>query len=197
MFSWLVFKNPLTAALSFPSWAHPYIQNLHSKSETTEVTRKYKDHILSTHIETTISSVELKKNLKGEKTCDLCGKSFTLAGGLKTHQLIHSGVKAYSCDLCGKSFARAGNLKKHQLIHSGVKPYSCDLCGKSFTQAENLKTHQLIHSGFKPYSCDLCGKSFTQAGALKTHQLIHTAHIRTLLLIQILLNIYFWLLLSL
>uniref|UniRef100_A0AAZ1Y1B3 C2H2-type domain-containing protein n=1 Tax=Oreochromis aureus TaxID=47969 RepID=A0AAZ1Y1B3_OREAU len=79
---------------------------------------------------------------------------------LKRHQLIHSGVKAYSCDLCGKSFsfARAGNLKKHQLIHSGVKPYSCDfcdLCGKSFTLAQSLKKHQLIHSGVKPYSSQM------------------------------------------
>uniref|UniRef100_A0AAX7TUJ4 C2H2-type domain-containing protein n=1 Tax=Astatotilapia calliptera TaxID=8154 RepID=A0AAX7TUJ4_ASTCA len=70
----------------------------------------------------------------------------------------------------GKSFTQAGDLKKHQLIHSGFKPYSCDLCGKSFTQAGDLKKHQLIHSGFKPYSCDLCGKSFTVAGHLKKHQ---------------------------
>uniref|UniRef100_A0A3P9B9Y8 C2H2-type domain-containing protein n=1 Tax=Maylandia zebra TaxID=106582 RepID=A0A3P9B9Y8_9CICH len=105
--------------------------------------------------------------------CELCGKSFTQAGAVKRHQLIHSGVKAYSCDMCGKSFTLAETLKRHQLIHSGFKPYSCELCGKSFTHAQSLKRHQLIHSGFKPYSCELCGKSFTHAQSLKRHQLIH------------------------
>uniref|UniRef100_A0AAX7TLF7 C2H2-type domain-containing protein n=1 Tax=Astatotilapia calliptera TaxID=8154 RepID=A0AAX7TLF7_ASTCA len=41
----------------------------------------------------------------------------------------------------------AGNLKTHQLIHSGVKayrfkPYSCHLCGKSFKYPHQLKKHQ-------------------------------------------------------
>uniref|UniRef100_A0A3P9D180 Uncharacterized protein n=1 Tax=Maylandia zebra TaxID=106582 RepID=A0A3P9D180_9CICH len=107
-------------------------------------------------------------------SCELCGQSFTQAGHLKTHQLIHSGVKAYSCDLCGKSFTHAGSFKRHQIMHSGVKPYNCDLCGKSFTLAESLKQHQLIHSGVKAYTCGLCGQSFTQAGHLKRHELIHS-----------------------
>ena len=64
----------------------------------------------------------------GEKSfvCNDCGKSFSQAWRLKTHQHVHTGEKSFSCTDCGKSFTAAGNLKKHQRVHTGEKPFSCN-----------------------------------------------------------------------
>eukprot|EP00842_Homolaphlyctis_polyrhiza_P006433 jgi/Hompol1/6791/HPOL_002332-RA len=37
-----------------------------------------------------------------------------------------------------------GNMRTHSLLHLGVKPFVCthDRCSKSFTQLGNLKSHQ-------------------------------------------------------
>ena len=53
--------------------------------------------------------------------------------------------KQFSCVVCEKSCTEKGNLKTHMLIHSGVKNFSCNQCNKSFTQSGALKIHQNIH----------------------------------------------------
>ena len=35
---------------------------------------------------------------------------------------------SFQCQTCFKSFTQKGNLKTHQLIHSGLKPFSCQVC---------------------------------------------------------------------
>lgn len=34
---------------------------------------------------------------------------------------------SFQCQTCFKSFTQKGNLKTHQLIHSGLKPFSCQV----------------------------------------------------------------------
>jgi uncharacterized Zn-finger protein len=53
--------------------------------------------------------------------------SFKLKGNLKSHLLIHSGIKydyiklyfrRYRCKFCNKGFSRPGRLKQHEDKHS-------------------------------------------------------------------------------
>jgi uncharacterized Zn-finger protein len=74
-----------------------------------------------------------------------------------------------SCVVCGKSFSKPSQLVRHMRIHSGEKPFPCTMCDKRFNQKNALKAHTLTHMGLKKYRCIHCDKNFTQAGNLKTH----------------------------
>jgi uncharacterized Zn-finger protein len=74
-----------------------------------------------------------------------------------------------SCVVCGKSFSKPSQLVRHMRIHSGEKPFPCTMCDKRFNQKNALKAHTLTHMGLKKHHCIHCDKNFTQAGNLKTH----------------------------
>merc|ERR1712098_1037372 len=47
----------------------------------------------------------------------------------------------YTCTKCQKTFSRAGNLRAHKLIHTGVKPFPCKLCDKECREKIQLIKH--------------------------------------------------------
>ncbi|MGH0130791.1 UNVERIFIED_CONTAM: hypothetical protein FKN15_066320 [Acipenser sinensis] len=105
--------------------------------------------------------------------CNPCGKSFTLLGNFKKHQLMHKGEKPYNCNECGRSFTRLGNLKIHKRFHTGEKPNHCNECEKTFTKLQCLK-YQQTHPGEKSFHCTECEKTFSDSGNLKKHNQTHT-----------------------
>ena len=115
--------------------------------------------------------------------CSLCGKLFGRVDHLKTHELLHAGVKPYACTMCSKSFANRTALTRHVRVHTGEKPCSCSYCGKSFTQSSSLRHHERrMHTGVKPFRCTMCGESFATTTTLKHHRkLVTVSHLR-----------YFW-----
>ena len=103
-------------------------------------------------------------------SCRHCSECFTRPDQLKRHMLkSHNEGTWLTCHICQKKFSLSGNLKTHILIHEGVKPYVCSECPMRFYTAGALKAHVSVHSDVKPFCCILCDKSFKRKSQVKMH----------------------------
>uniref|UniRef100_A0A3Q3JI75 C2H2-type domain-containing protein n=1 Tax=Monopterus albus TaxID=43700 RepID=A0A3Q3JI75_MONAL len=99
---------------------------------------------------------------------------------LKTHEVIHSGVKPHRCDLCPKAYMRTNDLEHHKkIVHvegatEPQRPNSllCDFCGKEFKCRSQLSIHYQTHTGERPHLCDICGRKFGRQHQLKRHKVL-------------------------
>ncbi|KAJ1565913.1 hypothetical protein HK405_011344, partial [Cladochytrium tenue] len=73
---------------------------------------------------------------------------------------------------CGKAFTRAFNLKTHELTHLATRdrPFACDQCDKTFYRVHDLNRHVVVHDTVRGFACDTCGKAFARNDALRRHQ---------------------------
>uniref|UniRef100_A0A7N6AW52 C2H2-type domain-containing protein n=1 Tax=Anabas testudineus TaxID=64144 RepID=A0A7N6AW52_ANATE len=116
--------------------------------------------------------------------CAVCGKTFNCRSRLKTHEVIHSGVKPHRCDLCPKFKCRS-QLAIHYQTHTGERPHLCDICGRKFGRQYQLKRHKiLVHANRvngeeslpldAPFTCSVCGKRLKSEALLAAHSRIHS-----------------------
>lgn len=106
--------------------------------------------------------------------CSACGRVFSQAWSLKSHECAQASEQPHRCELCGKRFTHSRSLERHQLVHTGERPHQCPQCGRSFSRLGNLERHQRIHTGERPYECGACSKRFSRIEYLKRHQQIHS-----------------------
>ena len=108
---------------------------------------------------------------------DQCGKTLIHSHQIIKHKKTHAErVKDSMCLQCGKTFSGASNLKTHERIHSDIKPFQCIDCGKPFYQLGNLTAHQRSHRGEKLFKCHNCDKAFTRKSKLMKHKGICHEH---------------------
>uniref|UniRef100_A0A182PJB6 C2H2-type domain-containing protein n=1 Tax=Anopheles epiroticus TaxID=199890 RepID=A0A182PJB6_9DIPT len=96
--------------------------------------------------------------------CEMCGKTFSSAGALKKHTMIHTGELQFHCEICDKRYCTAYKLKVHKMRHQGIRNYECSYCGQKKTTSDELKRHMNYHTKEKVLTCDLCGQVFLSSG---------------------------------
>ena len=103
---------------------------------------------------------ELLEKNESPSACEICLKSFDLAGNYRRHVLLHADLKAYKCFICTKDFKLKENCRKHMKQHD-ARPYHCSHCHWRF----NTKSRRDFHVKFtctklkdKPdLACRECG----------------------------------------
>lgn len=100
---------------------------------------------------------ERKINRERNLVCGKCGKRFGSRTYLDNHERSDCGTNPiYKCTICGKGFSTAGILKTHQLLHKDDTPFICHICGKAFKVQSQYKTHLRIrHTDEKPFKCEV------------------------------------------
>ena len=80
-----------------------------------------------------------KQNVKKEKKCDVCNKTFLTKIDFNEHMNSHENKRNYNCDACGKNFMRKSSLIKHRLkVHENNGPHKCEFCLKEFNNTFSL-----------------------------------------------------------
>lgn len=100
---------------------------------------------------------ERKINRERNLVCGKCGKRFGSRTYLDNHERSDCGTNPiYKCTVCGKGFSTAGILKTHQLLHKEDTPFICHICGKPFKVQSQYKTHiRIRHTDEKPFKCEV------------------------------------------
>ncbi|KAI8905741.1 hypothetical protein DFJ77DRAFT_478831 [Powellomyces hirtus] len=119
---------------------------------------------------TTPKTAPVDPDANPSEAADATSPPTTTSSTLTTMQL----PKLYPCTFpdCTKTFTRSYNLKSHSLLHTGIKPFACSACSATFLRKHDRDRHfNSLHGGAsgRRFKCDLCGAGFARADALRRH----------------------------
>ena len=128
--------------------------------------------------------------------CQVCHRYLSRKGGLKRHNMIHTGERPFKCSMCDRSFTQQCHQLNHELCHwdepsgsSGSVSSSrsgsslgneerllkCKVCPEVFSSVLSLKAHLTIHDPSRPFPCTICGMKCKTPGNMRQHMRAHTA----------------------
>ena len=111
-------NNSLTKHVRIHTGAKPYT-SVDTVQAVFSYSYKLKTHLVTSH------------NEGSWLTCYICEKKFSQKYVLRQHLLRHKSM-TYICNECPKHFCTLCGLKSHQLVHSGVRSFGCGLCAKQW-----------------------------------------------------------------
>ena len=105
--------------------------------------------------------------------CLDCGKKLSSRDRLKQHMATqHSdNPPTFTCQ-CGKVFKSQRGLKSHEMLHTGV--IKCGLCPFEGTHGEQMRAHLRSQHGADRLQCTQCDTTFTHRSSLTQHIVWHS-----------------------
>jgi hypothetical protein len=83
--------------------------------------------------------------------CKECGRGFPKLVSLKSHEMVHLGLKKHTCEYCLKSFARRHDMLRHErTVHSTEKNLTCATCNILFGTLELITEHCSLQNHAMP-----------------------------------------------
>ena len=141
--------------------------------------RNLKRHILRAHKDTLVTKDRTLEDIKNEKMCNFCSKTFCepyLESKLRLHvEAVHDGKRNYHCKFCDKSYKQLHHLKYHQRnIHANHQSkVKCDICQKEFSEEINLRSHMKLNHHEISRKCEFCQKYIHQSQMKQHQQMVH------------------------
>ncbi|XP_046408485.1 hypermethylated in cancer 2 protein-like isoform X2 [Ischnura elegans] len=62
----------------------------------------------------------------------------------RAHGGVLNRPKQAPCPICGRVFSSVGAMRSHELLHSGLRPFACNLCPMGYTRFSHLKRHMAL-----------------------------------------------------
>lgn len=109
--------------------------------------------------------------MKGDFTCDLCGKVLKGRQAIRVHLNYQHVNPDLCCDLCPKTFKQMVHLRAHMnRYHMVDKPYHCNICKFKTWDQSYLRRHKKKHEKVPQpnASCEICKKKM-QKRSLACH----------------------------
>ncbi len=106
--------------------------------------------------------------------CRYCDKAFVNRYHLQSHEVTHTGERAFACRHCDKTFGRRSTLRAHMTTHTKTSNFMCPVCEKACNDNNSLVEHIRMHTGEKPFACTVCSKAYARKSHLNVHYRVHT-----------------------
>ena len=124
----------------------------------------WKNHMINSH----------KKDVEGQKKCEVCCKNFVFLGQLNDHKRSTHNANKIKCSICQAQFVYESSYHRHCLSCDGEtfssKKLRCSICNKKFNKIRYVRDH--IQGQHHParYACKNCGQKFKYRSALAYHR---------------------------